>query len=203
MGIKLILFHLSSLFFLQNKSNCKIVLQFLSNILILCFFLRITRAKWQEADSIKLCCGHPVVNPIVVQLLSCVQLFATPWTEALQASLPSPSPRACSNSCPLSQWCHPAISSSVVPFSSCLQSFPASGSFQRSQLFTSGGQSIGVSALASVLPMNIHPTISSSVVPFSSYLQSFPASGNFLMSLTHYSQSNESNSKELALLANS
>ena len=55
---------------------------------------------------------------------------------------PSPSPRACSNSCPLSQWCHPTISPSVVPFSSCLQSFPASGSFPMSQLFRSGGQSI-------------------------------------------------------------
>ena len=70
-------------------------------------------------------------------------------------SCPSPTPRACSNSCPLSQWCHPTISSSVVPFSSCLQSFPASGSFPVSQHFISGGQSIGVSASASVLPMNI------------------------------------------------
>ena len=61
-----------------------------------------------------------------------------------------------SNSCPSSRWCHPAISSSVIPFSSCLQSFPASGSFPMSQLFTSGGQSIGASASASVLPMNIH-----------------------------------------------
>ena len=68
---------------------------------------------------------------------------------------PSPTPRVYSNSCPLSQWCHPTISSSVVPFSSCLQSFPASGSFQMSQLFTSGGQNIGVSASASVLPMII------------------------------------------------
>ena len=66
---------------------------------------------------------------------------------------PSPTPRVYSNSCPLSQWCHPMISSSVVPFSSCPQSFPASGSFQMSQFFTSGGQSIGVSA--SILPMNI------------------------------------------------
>ena len=64
---------------------------------------------------------------------------------------PSPSPGACSNSCALSQWCHPAISSSVTPFSSCLQSFLASGSFLMSQLFTSGGQSIGASATASVL----------------------------------------------------
>ena len=67
---------------------------------------------------------------------------------------PSPTPRACSNSCPLSQWYDPTISSSVIPFS-CLQSFPASGSFQMRQLFASDGQSIGVSASTSVLPMNI------------------------------------------------
>ena len=69
---------------------------------------------------------------------------------------PSPTLRVCSNSCPLSRWCHPTISSSVVPFSSCLQSFPASGSFPMSQFFTSGGQSIVVSTSASVLQMNIH-----------------------------------------------
>ena len=68
---------------------------------------------------------------------------------------PSPTPRAYSNSCPSLRWCHPTISSSVVPFSSFLQSFPASGSFPMSQFFASGGQSIGVSASASVLPMNI------------------------------------------------
>ena len=68
---------------------------------------------------------------------------------------PSQTLRACSNSCLLSWWCHPTISSSVIPFSSHLQSFPASGSFQMSQFFISGGQSIGVSASASVLPMNI------------------------------------------------
>ena len=67
---------------------------------------------------------------------------------------PSPTPGVHPNPCPLSQWCHPTISSSVIPFSSCPQSFPASGSFPMSQLFESGGQSIGVSALASVLPMN-------------------------------------------------
>ena len=67
---------------------------------------------------------------------------------------PSPTPGVHSDSCPSSQWCHPAISSSVIPFSSCPQSFPASGSFQMSQLFTSGGQSIGVSASILVLPMN-------------------------------------------------
>ena len=66
----------------------------------------------------------------------------------------SPTPGGCSNSCPLSWWCHPTISSYVVPFSSLLQSFPASGAFQMSQFFSSGGQSIGVSASASVLPMN-------------------------------------------------
>ena len=78
------------------------------------------------------------------------------WPHGLQHSrlpCPSPTPRACSNSCPLSQWCHPTISSSVIPFSSCLQFFPAS-SFPGSQFFTSSGQSIGVSASASVLPMN-------------------------------------------------
>ena len=69
-------------------------------------------------------------------------------------SCPSPTPRACSNSCPLSRWCHPTISSSDIPFSSCLQSFPASGFFLMSQFFASSGQSIGVSATLSVLPMN-------------------------------------------------
>ena len=68
---------------------------------------------------------------------------------------PSPTPRTYSNSCPLSWWCHPTISSSVAPFSSHLQSFPASGSFPMSQFFALGGQSIGVSASALVLPMNI------------------------------------------------
>ena len=81
-------------------------------------------------------------------------LFATPWTAVCQASL-APAPRTYSNSCPWSQWCHLTISSSVVPFSSCLQSFPASGTFQMSQFFASGGQSIGVSASTWVLPMNI------------------------------------------------
>ena len=68
---------------------------------------------------------------------------------------PSSAPRVYSNSCPSSQWCHPTISSSAIPFSSCLRSFPASGSFPISQLFVSGGQSVGVSASTSVLPVNI------------------------------------------------
>ena len=80
------------------------------------------------------------------QSLSCVQLFATPWIAARQASL------SITNSHPSSQRCHPAISSSVVPFSSCPQSLPASESFPMSQLFTWGGQSTGASALASFLP---------------------------------------------------
>ena len=116
---------------------------------------------------------------------SYVQLFVTLWTVTHQAPLsleftsvqfsrsvvsdslrlhepqharppcPSPAPGVYPNSCPLSQWCHPTILSSVAPFSSCPQSFPESGSFQISQLFISGGQSIGVSASTSVPPMNI------------------------------------------------
>ena len=80
------------------------------------------------------------------------------WPHGLQHTRlpsPSPTPGAYLNSCPLSRWCHPTIPSSVVPFSSCLQSFPASGSFPVSEFFPSGGQSIGVSASASVLPKNI------------------------------------------------
>ena len=79
------------------------------------------------------------------------------WPHGLQhprPPCPSSTPKVYSNSCPLSQWCYPTISSSVIPFSSCLQSFPASGSSQMSQLFAWGGQSTGVSASTSVLPMN-------------------------------------------------
>ena len=91
----------------------------------------------------------------VVQSMSHVHLFAIPWTAAPRLPCPSLSLGVCSNSCPLSQWCHPNISCSDAFFSSCPQSFPASGSFLMSKLFTSGGQSIGVSASASVLPINI------------------------------------------------
>ena len=101
-------------------------------------------------------------SPIVLHVLVPVQFGGSVMPNSLQphglqhASLtcPSPSPRVHSNSCPSSRWCHPAISSSVVPFSSCLQSFPASGSFQMSQLLASAGQSVEVSASTSVLPMN-------------------------------------------------
>ena len=84
-------------------------------------------------------------------------MFDSLWPHGLQHTrppCPSPAPGVYSISRPSSQWCHPAISSSVVPFSSCPQSFPASGSFPMSKFFTSGGQSIGVSASTSVLPMN-------------------------------------------------
>ena len=93
---------------------------------------------------------------IIVVWCSVTQLCPTLQLHGLQHArlfCPSLSPGVCSNSCPLSQWCHPTISSSVIPFSSCTQSFPASGSFPMSQLFTSGSQSIGASA--SVLPVNI------------------------------------------------
>ena len=91
-----------------------------------------------------------------VQSLSSVWLFVIQWTAARQAflSITNSTPRVYSNSRPLSWWCHPTISSSVVHFSSCLQPFPASGSFQMSQFFKTGGQSIGVSGSASVFPMN-------------------------------------------------
>ena len=96
-------------------------------------------------------------NPISVQV-SCSIISNSLRPHELQhtrISCPSPTLRACSNSCPSSCWCHPTISSSVIPFSSCLQSFPASGSFPMNLLFESCGQSIGSSASASVLPMNI------------------------------------------------
>ena len=88
-----------------------------------------------------------------VQFSHSVCLFATPWTAVRQASLSITNFQSLLKL--MSMRCHPSISSSVVPFSSCLQSFPASGSFQMSQFFTSGGQITGVSASASVLPMNI------------------------------------------------
>ena len=93
---------------------------------------------------------------VLLVQFSCLVLSDSLQPQGLQHTrLPCPSPilGACSNTCPLSRWCHPTISSSVIPFSSCSQAFPASGSFPMSQLFASGGQSIGVSA--SALTMNI------------------------------------------------
>ena len=111
-----------------------------------------------EAISIQRECGMHIYN----RIFSSVQFSRSVvsdslWPHELQHArppCPSATPRVHSNSCPSSRSCHPAISSSVVPFSSCPQSLPASESFPMSQLFASGGQSIGVSALASVLPMN-------------------------------------------------
>ena len=99
--------------------------------------------------------GKILLRYVVVQLLSRVWFFVRPWTAACQASCPSPSPGACSNSSPLNRWCHPTISSSVTAFFSRLQSFPTSGFFPMSWLLASGDQSIRVSALASVLAVNI------------------------------------------------
>ena len=103
-----------------------------------------------------------------LQIWSCFVLSSVPFSPLVTSNslqphglqdarhpCPSPIPRAYSDSCPLSRWCHPTISSSVIPFFSCLQSFPASGSFPVSQFFASDGQRFGVSASALVLPMNI------------------------------------------------
>ena len=120
-------------------------------MMLLCLFL-----IWQLKQLVKWArkCS---LNSFSVRF-SCSVVSNSLWSHGLQHArppCPSPTPGVYRNSCPLSWWCHPTISSSVVPFSSCPQSFPASGSFQMSQLFTWGGQSIGVSASASVLPMNI------------------------------------------------
>ena len=103
------------------------------------------------------CSLHHLLSLEHVQF-SCSVMSDSLWPHALQHTrlpCPSPTPRACSNSCPSSQWCHSTISSSVVPISSCLQSFPASGSLPMSKFLTSRGQSIEFSASALVLPMNI------------------------------------------------
>ena len=105
---------------------------------------------------------HRVMSLLLNTLVGSVQFSRSVMSNSLRPHesqhtrppCPSPTPGVHPNPCPLSRGCHPAVSSCVIPFSSCLQSLPASGSFQMSQLFASGGQSIGVSALASVLPMN-------------------------------------------------
>ena len=110
---------------------------------------------WLNLQNIHIyvCVFIPLINS--AQSLSCVRLFVTPRTAHARLPCPSPTPGAYSNSRPLCWWCHPTISSSVVPFSSCLQSFPASRSFTMSPSFASDGQGIGASASALVLPMNI------------------------------------------------
>ena len=105
-------------------------------------------------EHMKRCSTSYIIQFSSVQSLSRVRLFATPERQHVRPRCPSPTPEVHPNSCPLNRWCHPTISSSAVHFSSCPQSFPASGSFQMSQLLASGGQSIGVSASTSVLSMN-------------------------------------------------
>ena len=121
------------------------------------------RGEWKSG--LKLGIQKPKIMacyPVISWQVRSVQCSHSVMSNSLQTpglqhdSLPCPSPthEVCLNSCPSCQWCHPTISSSVIPFSSCLKFFPASGSFPVGQLFTPGGQSIGVSASASVLPMN-------------------------------------------------
>ena len=111
----------------------------------------------------KLLTFHALLPCIIINIISSVQFSHSVMSDSLRPHglqharppCPSPTPGVYSDSCPLSQWCHPTISSSVIPFSSHLQSFPASGSFQMSQSFGSGGQSNGISVSASVLSRNI------------------------------------------------
>ena len=117
----------------------------MANLWICLYCLPLSVIMWYVADK----------HIISVQLLSHVDSLPPPGLQHARLSCPSSISCACSNSCSLSQWCHPTMSSSVVPFSSCLQSFPTAGSFLKSQLFASGGQSIRASASTSVLPMNI------------------------------------------------
>ena len=119
-----------------------LLLSFLNFFLILKFFDTTLISIFKTYYSVQF--SHSVVSDSL-------------WSHELQHArppCPSPTPEVHPNPCPLSRWCHPNISSSVVPFSSCPQSFPVSGSFPMSQLFASGGQNIRVSASASVLPMN-------------------------------------------------
>ena len=113
----------------------------------MCIYAWIGKYKWNKLLSSVQSLSHVFANKSM-EYLRCHGLQHT------RLPYQSLTPRASSNSCPSSRWCHPTISSSV-PFTSCLQSFPTSGSFSRSQFFASGGQSIGASASASVLPMNI------------------------------------------------
>ena len=131
-------------------------------------------------------CINEVCNQFSSVQFSCPVVSDSLWSHEPQHArprCPSPTPEVYPNPCPLSQWCHPTISSSVVPFSSCPQSFPASGSFQMSQLFTSGGQSTGVSASTSVLPMN---TQDWSPLGWTSWI-SFAVQGTLKSLLQHHS----------------
>ena len=141
-------------------------------------FLALNNPSWKLTGSFHH--HQPPLIPeviVVVQSLSRVWLFTTPWTAIRQASLPLPSSGVCSNSRPLSWWYYLTISSSVTLSSSCPQSFPASGSFPMSWLFASGGQSFGASASASVLPVNTQGCINGS------HLGTLLSSGRCLASL--------------------
>ena len=132
-----------------------------------------------------------------IQLLSCVQLFATHELQHARPPCPSPTPRVHPNPCPLCWWYHPTISSSVIPFSSCPQSFPASESFQMSQLSTLGGQIIGVSASTSEHPglisfrmnlldfLTVQGTLKSILQHHSSKASIFQCSAFFIVQLSH------------------
>ena len=135
---------------------------------------------WCQAHVIPL---FPEDSPLVSSIYCCSvtqsrPTLAIPWMQHARLPCPSPSPRVCSNSCPLSLWCHPSISSSVTAFSSCLQSFPVSGSFLMSWLFTSGGQSIRALASPLILPINIQGGFPSALTGLIS-LQSKGLSGVF------------------------
>ena len=150
---------LNSFFYMELSSFPSTTYQTVS--FSLCIFLallpliRLNHLAWSR--SVHGClekATYPARKFISVELLSRAWLFVTPWLQHASPPCPSPTAGVYPNPCPLSQWCHPTISSSVIPFSSCSQSCPASGSFQMSQLFASDGQSIGVSVSTSVLPMN-------------------------------------------------
>ena len=132
----------------ENRWSFRFVVEVLANAVR---HKKEIRSLKTEKKEIKLLSIYSEI--VVVQSLSHVQVLATPWNSVRQASLSITNSQSFSNSCPSSQWCHPTISSSVIPFSSCLQPFLASGSFPMSQI-ASAGQSVGASALASVLPMN-------------------------------------------------
>ena len=160
-----------SIFSLQSVSFSSILVTFVT----LCYLFRVNCANYtvHHLPLFSLHLIHPKISVWIHSFFD-LSIFLR-WSSSFQFSLsvvsdslwpyepqhsrppcPSLTPEVHPNPCPLSWWCHPTISSSVVPFSSCPQSFPPSGSFQMSELFASGGQSIGVSASTSVLPMNTH-----------------------------------------------
>ena len=145
-----IYFPCPTLMYLQKDHQYRWNKVFFNSLNMLCLAAR-DRTDYKTEIALPLWC-------LSVQFGSVAQSCPTLRHHGLQHArlrCPSPTSGACLNSCPLNQWCRPIMSSSVVPFSSCFQYFPASGSFQMSQFFASGGQSIGVSASAPVFPMNI------------------------------------------------